>query len=1104
VSVLFCDLVGFTARSEMSDPEDVRARLRPYHRRVREEIERYGGTVEKFVGDAVMAVFGVPKAHEDDAERAVRAGLRILEAIEDMNATEAALELQVRIGINTGEAVVALGARPERGEGLVTGDVVNTAARIQSVAPVDAIAVGEPTYRTTALVFEYEQLEPVQLKGKRAPVPMWRARAARSRFGVDVTRSHTTPFVARELEQRLLHGIYERSLRDASVQLVTIVGEPGVGKTRLVSELGGFVDERPELVSWRQGRCLPYGEGVTFWALGEVVKAEAGILESDSPEQAAHKLDVAIPSEEPDREWLKARLAPLVGVDAGAAADRDEAFTAWRRFLESIAAEGRPAILVFEDLHWADAALLAFLEHLVDWAEGVPLLVVCTARPELYERHGGWAGGKRNATTINLAPLTDAETAELVTALLGVAVLPAELQALVLDRAGGNPLYAEELVRSMRDQDLIVRTGRTLRAREGARLAFPDSLQALIAARLDTLSPERKALLQDAAVIGRVFWAGAVAALGARDVAAVKDGLHELSRKELVRPARLSSIEGESEYAFWHLLVCDVAYAQIPRASRAVRHRAAADWIERTAGGRVEDVADLVAHHYITAFELALAAGDKASQDDLQGRARHWLTLAGDRALALDVARAEASYARALELAPPGHPERPRILAQWANAAHHAGRPAEAAAALEEAIGAFRQRGDALATGQALTALSTMRWDTGDSDADWAALTDALAVLERVPPGADLVETLAVAAGSRFVQGALEEAAALAERSLALARELGLEEPARALGFRGGARCIRGDVGGLSDIRRALELSIERGRGRDAAVLHNNFAETVWPIEGPEAARGAFRRGLEFCERRGLTGMGHTMQLTDASLLIQLGKWEEALARARSLETWAEESGAVFSLVHARSMKAYLLSYRGDTEGGVAQSEWLIDATRMSRDTQLIASALPSIALALLERGYPQRAASLIEETQGTTHARDTLSYIVLLPDMVRTALVTGATGLAERVVAGVEPLTQMHEHSLYTARAALTEARRELEKAAGLYSESAGRWERFGALPERGHALMGHGRCLLELGWAGAEASLREARDIFAGLRALRLLNQVDELLARSIAASS
>jgi predicted ATPase len=342
--------------------------------------------------------------------------------------------------------------------------------------------------------------------------------------------------------------------------------------------------------------------------LGEIVKAEAGILESDSVEVAAMKLDAAVSSAERERQWLLKRLGPLVGVEAASPAERQELFTAWRRYLEGLAA-ARPSVLVFEDLHWADEALLAFLEHLSEWAEGVPLLLLCTARPELYERHPGWAGGIRNATTVNLPPLSDRETAELVSHLVTTSVLGEELEERVLERAGGNPLYAEEFVRLLADRDL-----------GAGEMELPESLQALIAARLDTLGSDRKSLLQDAAVLGKVFWVGALAEIGGRDQGELELALHELARKELVRPARVSSMEGESEYSFWHVLVRDVAYGQIPRAERARRHGAAADWIERKAGQRVEDLAELLAYHYLQALELVEAAGDSKQAESSGGR----------------------------------------------------------------------------------------------------------------------------------------------------------------------------------------------------------------------------------------------------------------------------------------------------------------------------------------------------------------------------------------------------------------------------------------------------------------------------------------------------
>src|SRR6266576_4834488 len=393
ITVLFADLVGFTWRAEKLDPEDVRALLSPYYARLRHELERHGGTVEKFIGDAVMAVFGAPVAHEDDPERAVRAAIAIREAVED---------LDLRTAVNTGEALVSLGARPAEGEAMVSGDVVNTAARMQTAAPVNGILVGEGTYRATRHVIEYREAPAVEAKGKSEPVKVWEAVAARSRFGSDVEQKLRTPLVGRERERRLLADALAHARTEQSAQLVTLVGVPGIGKSRLVAELFQITDADEEIISWRQGRSLPYGERVSFWALGEIVKAHAGLLESDDAATAGEKLVAMVgelSEDEQEREWLARHTRPLVGLEGAERTEREEAFAAWRRLLEA-AAEQRPLVLVFEDLHWADDGLLDFVDHLADWATTVPLLIVGTARPELLDRRPGWGGGKRNAFTL--------------------------------------------------------------------------------------------------------------------------------------------------------------------------------------------------------------------------------------------------------------------------------------------------------------------------------------------------------------------------------------------------------------------------------------------------------------------------------------------------------------------------------------------------------------------------------------------------------------------------------------------------------------------------------------------------------------------------------
>jgi class 3 adenylate cyclase/tetratricopeptide (TPR) repeat protein len=1079
VSVLFCDLVGFTAASEAADPEDVRARIRPYHRRLREEIERFGGTVEKFVGDAVMAVFGAPVTHEDDAERAVRAGLRMLEAIEELNAGDPTLSLQVRVGINTGESVVALDARPELGEGLVTGDVVNTASRLQGVAPVNAVAVSESTYRATERVFDWEPLEPVRVKGKSEPLALWRPLRAQARLGSDVTRTLTTPLVGRELERALLIGTFERAAQQRSCQFVTVVGEPGVGKSRLCAELLTHADGQPGLTRWRQGRCLPYGDGISFWALGEIVKSECGILESDTPAQAAAKLDERIPKNDPERAWLQARLAPLVGAPAEPAS-QEESFAAWRRFCEALAAE-RMTVLIFEDLHWADPALLGFLEHLADWAEGVPLLLLCTARPELYERQATFGADARNAQRINLAPLTDMETAQLVSALLERAVLPAETQQQLLEQAGGNPLYAEEFVRLLADRGGLGNEGEV-----------PESVQALIAARLDTLAPERKSLLQDASVLGKVFWAGALASMGDRDPAEVEQALHELARKELVRPARASSMEGEREYAFWHVLVRDVCYGQIPRAARAARHEAAAAWLEDKAGERVEDLADVLAYHYESALELTQATGGDGA-DQLQAQAVRYLAMAGARTLALDVDRAERQLARALELSPRDDPARASLLERWGNAVQQQGRLEQAREILGQAIDLYREQNDELGLGRALTRLGNVLHRLGDPRCE-EAFAEAIDVLEAQPPGPELVSAYTYNAGRGLFTDDVPRVLEGAEKARALAAELGLPEPAFALHMAG---CARGGEEGLEVLRRALQLGLDQGLGRETAVIYGNLALAVATSEGPQAALVAHADANAFCERRGIVDVALQNRSAIPELLSYLGRTEEALAEADLVAEPLEASGDM-AWIDLRVLRVGLLCERGTPEQAGEVDE-LVDAARETGLPAFIAMALAAAARLLLAQGRPKQADTLVREL-------DELGAVPAwqLRSLVEIALALDDAALAERFVGYVEPTEPAIRHALTSARAQLREAGGDHAAAAGLYEEAAQAWEEFDTVPARAYALLGQGRCLHALGDPRAEQPLAEARELFASMGYQPALAEAEALLQQAQAAAS
>jgi class 3 adenylate cyclase len=1085
VSVLFCDLVGFTAASEGADPEDVRARIRPYHASLRHQLERYGGTVEKFIGDAVMAVFGAPVAHEDDPERAVRAGLGILEAIAELNGQDPELDLQVRVGIDTGQVVVALGARPEQGEGIVAGDVVNTAARIQAAAPINGVVVSQETFRQTERVFVYEPLTPADAKGKSEPLRLYRAVEARARFGSDLIRTQETLFVGRDVEKTLLQGLFDRCARDSAFELVTLVGEPGVGKSRLCAELFRYTDERSELIRWRQGRCLPYGEGITFWALGEIVKSHAGVFETDSPKVAAAKLEQVLPDVE-ERVWLRARLLPLLGVDSGQPASREESFSAWRRFIESIAADG-PTVIVVEDLHWADAALLDFLSYFAEWVEGVPVLLLCTARPELFEKHASWGAGTRNAHTINLSPLSESETSELVHGLLEQTVSE-QVRGAILERAGGNPLYAEEFVRLVADRGF----GDTENG-----LAFPESVQALIAARLDTLSSERKGLLQDAAVVGKVFWSGALVSMGELDQRQVELALHDLTRKELLRPARRSSMEGENEHAFWHVLVRDVAYGQIPRAARARKHRAAAAWLEAKAGARVEDLADLLAYHYQEALELARATGDAELANDLLPRARRMLVLAGDRAASLDHPTADGFYRKALELYEADDPtQAPLLLKAARTAATLSAVQSEKDAA--RAAELYRSAGDELGAAEALLDLERYVGYRGSEQEERAHMEEARRLVERHPPGRVFALYLAREAGNDMMAGRPAECIAKADAAIALATELGESEyVASALQYRGVARTELGDIGGLDDLRESIERSLEAARAFAAGIGYLNLADATWMSVGAKAGLELHQTTQAFDHSRGLLGAVMWSRAETTWMLFDLGRWDEILTITEELARVSEEVGTAQARLLGLPYRAVVLERRGDPAEAHSVIEHVLPAARASGDLQLLVPTLAAASLVAEARDDSSNSLGFAEELMEATRNRSDHHRTLFLPELSRLCARNGALDLARRMAEGLSVDGGRTGCARTAAAAVLAEAEGLTPDALALYEQAAKRWQDFGSLPGRAAALLGQGRCLNSLGRQEGQRPLAEARDLFASMGHQAGVVEADGLLA-------
>jgi class 3 adenylate cyclase len=589
VSVVFVDVVGFTARAERLDPEDVRAFLAPYHDLVRRELESFGGVVEKFIGDAVVAVFGAPTAYGDDAERAVRAALAVRDSVLELDA-ELRLDLQLRIAVNTGDALVSLGARPELGEAMVAGDVVNTASRLQSAAPVNGVIVGAETCAATRDSIEYEPAAPLQAKGKTEPVKAWVALRPLHLAG---ERRLSGDLVGRSRELGVLRGIWERVAGASVPHLVTVLGSAGIGKTRLAQEFGGVVEQLGGRTV--RGRSLPYRESSAYFAFATQVKQLCEIFESDSPEVGLRKLRERVAADLPSTasvETVTRHLAILLGLDPeGSVEDREELFFSVRCFIEAVVLE-QPTMFVLEDIHWADRSLLDLVELLAARLRDLPVLFLTLARPELLDARPAWGGGLPAYTALPLAPLSTAEAQEL--AVLRLRKLSHDDAARLAETAGGNPLFIEQLAATMAESS-------------GGAASLPTTIRGLLAARLDALPAAERSLLLDAAVVGKTFWRGAL-----DRIASVKDGRSEvlgaLERRDLIVRDTRSIIEGEQQFTFKHVLIRDVAYELLPRADRRARHARVAEFFEE-ATAEVGEAAAALARHWRDAGESERALG---------------------------------------------------------------------------------------------------------------------------------------------------------------------------------------------------------------------------------------------------------------------------------------------------------------------------------------------------------------------------------------------------------------------------------------------------------------------------------------------------------------
>jgi class 3 adenylate cyclase/tetratricopeptide (TPR) repeat protein/ribosomal protein L40E len=680
VTVLFADLVGFTPFAEERDAEDVRETLSRYFDVARDVIGRYGGTVEKFIGDAVMAVWGAPTAREDDAERAVRAALELVDAIPTLGQG-----IRARCGVLTGEAAVTVGVI---GEGMVAGDIVNTAARLQSVAEPGTVLVGEATQRAAGRAIAFEPAGDRELKGKSTPIPAWRAlRVVAERGGRNRSEALEAPFVGRTDELRLLKDLYHATGREGRARLVSVIGPAGIGKSRLAWEFTKYLDGLVEDVWWHDGRSPAYGDGITFWALGEMIRGRCGLLETDDEATTRTKVAETLARHVPheaDRRWIEPALLALLGF--GSAGGSEQLFAAWRAFFERLAVTA-PVVMVFEDLHFADPGLLDFIDSLLEWSRSSAIYVVTLARPELLDKRREWGAGKRNFTSLYLEPLAEPAMRELLAGL--VPGLPAAAVRSIVARAYGVPLYAVETVRMLvAEGRLREEDGRYVPSGDLGELAVPETLTALIGARLDGLDAEDRALVQDAAVLGQSFTLAGLAAVSGQDPAALEPRLRALVRREILALAADQRSPERGQYAFVQAMIREVAYGTLARRDRKVRHLAAARFFESLG---TDELAGALAGHYVAAHRDAT---EPAEASALATQARLALSGAADRAAALG---AHDSAVRFLDQAVDvcdDPAERARLLERAGDSAAKGGRYAQAEELLSRAVALHDERED--------------------------------------------------------------------------------------------------------------------------------------------------------------------------------------------------------------------------------------------------------------------------------------------------------------------------------------------------------------------------------------------------------------------------
>ncbi|MFN8186284.1 MAG: AAA family ATPase [Gaiellales bacterium] len=1092
VTVLFGDLAGYTSLVEGRDFEDVRDLQTSYFETARTVIERYGGVVEKYIGDAVMAVWGAPVAREDDAERAVRAALDLVDAVGELGVGAGAPELRLRVGVLTGEAAVTLGAT---GQGMVTGDLVNTASRIQGVTSPGSVLVGEATRRASEAAIVYADEGAHALKGKAEPVTLWRAvRVIAALRGEGRSVGLEAPFVGRERELRLVKDLFHATADERKAHLLSVVGVAGIGKSRLAWEFEKYLDGLAGDAWWHRGRCLAYGEGVAYWALAEMVRMRARISEDESSVNALAKLAEVVAELVPDpveRALVEPRLQHLLGLTERVAPDREDLFSAWRLFVERLA-DVYPVVMVFDDLHWADAGLLDFIEYLLDRSRSYPIFVVTLARPELSERHG-WGAHLRGFTSLALDPLPDAAVDALLRGL--VPGLPDAALARIRERAEGIPLYAVETVRMLLDRGLL-RTGEEGYETAGdlEALDVPETLHALIAARLDGLRPGERRVLQDGAVLGKTFSVRGLAALsgaGEGELSAILDGL---VRKELLYLESDPRAPERGQYGFLQALVQRVAYETLSRRDRKARHLGAAGYLTEEAGTDPDEIAEVVAAHYLDAIGADEGADDVA---ELRTLARAWLERAGERAESL----AAADDARRAFEAAAGLTADPAIqagLLERAGAmARMGGAMVESEQLLARAADLYRAAGDSHAVARATARLARVTWGLGRNAEAIALAEDAFAVLASDEPDADLAELIAELARLHFFTGEAGTALSRIEAALDMAESLGLPAVlSSALNTK--AMLSRHPHEQHALLQEALSVALEHDLVFEALRAYNNLAVSMSALDRVEQVATITDEAYELARRRGDRDWEEIFASTRVSFQLNTGRWDDGAALAHDLALGRLDTAEAWIC----AAMAEICWQRGDDE---AARGWLERAPATDdRENFQWRSALNALrwTAAVIDGRHDVavRVASAeivasLGDPESPAELADPLSIVAwVLPDAVD-------AGDAESAVAAVRSAVDPSRWRRVTATLARVEgllaARRGDHDAAadrfGIALAAARSLDHrpwvAGTLTDYAGSLVAEGRP------AEARPLLTEARQIAEELRAVRMLSRIERL---------